>query len=71
MNTNIWVIINSIGNYMENIVVWDGDGNKWTPPNGTYATKMEDVDFSIINENPENEDLNEFVRLKKYGHAII
>ena len=56
---------------MENIVVWDGDGNKWTPPNGTYATKMEDVDFSIINENPENEDLNEFVRLKKYGHTIV
>jgi hypothetical protein len=68
---NIWVIINDIGNYIENIVVWNGDETEWTPPEGTSAVKMEDVDFSIINENPENQDLNDFVKLKKYGHTII
>jgi hypothetical protein len=68
---NTWAIINSIGNYMENIVVWDGDENKWTPPEGTSAVKMEDVDFLSINENPENQGINDFVKLKKYGHTII
>jgi len=68
---NTWAIINSIGNYIENIIVWDGDVNKWTPPQGTSAVKMEDVDFSTINENPDNLEINDFVKLKKYGHTII
>lgn len=68
---NTWAIINSIGNYIENIIVWDGDVNKWNPPQGTSAIKMEDVDFLSINENPENQGINDFVKLKKYGHTII
>lgn len=68
---NTWAIINNIGNYIENIIVWDGDVNKWTPPQGTSAVKMEDVDFSTINENPQNSDINDFVKLKKYGHTIV
>jgi hypothetical protein len=71
MNTNTWMIINNIGNYIENIIVWDGDVNKWTPPQGTSAVKIEDVDFSTINDNPDNPEINEFVKLKKYGHTII
>lgn len=65
------MIINSIGNYIENIIVWDGDVNKWTPPQGTSAVKIEDVDFSTINDNPDNLEINDFVKLKKYGHTII
>jgi hypothetical protein len=71
MNTNTWMIINNIGNYIENIIVWDGDVNKWTPPQGTSAVKIEDVDFSTINDNPDNLEINDFVKLKKYGHTII
>ena len=48
------MIINNIGNYIENLIVWDGDENKWTPPNGTYAVKIEDIDYSAINERPED-----------------
>lgn len=66
-----WAIINNIGNYIENIVVWNGDETEWIPPNGTSAVKMEDVDYSTINENPENSGINDFVKLKKYGHTII
>jgi hypothetical protein len=47
------VIINSAENCIENFIVWDGDENKWTPPNGTYAVKIEDIDYSTINERPE------------------
>jgi hypothetical protein len=65
------MIINNIGNYIENIIVWDGDVNKWTPPQGTSAVKIEDVDFSTINDNPDNLEINDFVKLKKYGHTII
>jgi hypothetical protein len=65
------MIINSIGNYIENIIVWNGDENEWTPPEGTFVSKIEDVDFSTINDNPDNPEINEFVKLKKYGHTII
>jgi hypothetical protein len=65
------MIINSIGNYIENIIVWNGDENEWTPPEGTFASKIEDVDFSTINDNPDNQEINDFVKLKKYGHTII
>jgi hypothetical protein len=51
---NTWAIINSAENCIENFIVWDGDENKWTPPNGTYAVKIEDINYSTINEKPED-----------------
>lgn len=43
-----------MGNYIENIVVWDGNETEWTPPNESYAVKIEDVNYSTINENPKD-----------------
>ncbi len=68
---NIWAIINDIGNYIENLIVWNGDENEWTPPEGTSVVRIEDIDYSTINENPQNSDINDFVKLKKHGHTII
>jgi hypothetical protein len=49
---NKYVIIDSIGGWFVNIVVWDGNTNVWQPPAGTYAVPATEVDFRSLPNNP-------------------
>jgi hypothetical protein len=51
---NGYAILNESGGWLENLVVWDGDTGKWTPPVGTIAVPVQEIDFSNLPENPNN-----------------
>jgi hypothetical protein len=47
---NQYAIIDEKGGWIVNMVIWDGDIQKWSPPKGTYAVEISKVDFSSIKE---------------------
>ena len=46
---NTYAIIDSNGGWLVNLIIWDGETN-WTPPEGTYAIKLEGIDITILPE---------------------
>lgn len=50
-----YVILDGVGGWLVNLVVWDGDAKNWQPPNGTIAIKASEVNFETL---PQNPDLN-------------
>jgi hypothetical protein len=56
MEIEDWAIINKKENWIEMVVRWDGNPKTWPLPKGTYAVKRSELDYSTINEKPE--DLN-------------
>jgi hypothetical protein len=48
-----YAIINEGGEWLENLVLWDGNITTWQPPEGTIAVPADDVDFSALPESPE------------------
>ena len=59
MEIDDWAIINKEGNWIEMVIRWDGNTETWPLPEGTYAVKRNELDYSTINEKPED------------GHALI
>jgi hypothetical protein len=53
MEIDDWAIINKEGNWIEMVIRWDGNTETWPLPEGTYAVKRKDLDYSTINEKPE------------------
>jgi len=49
---NTYAIIDSNGGWLVNLIIWDGS-TSWTPPEGTYAIKLEDIDIATLPEKPE------------------
>lgn len=47
-----YAIIDKDGGWLINLVVWDGDTNKWTPPDGAIAILANEVNFSKLPVNP-------------------
>ena len=50
---NTYAILDEVGGWLVNTVVWDGDIHKWQPPEGTIAKPADEVDFSTLPEKPE------------------
>jgi hypothetical protein len=50
MEIDDWAIINKEGNFVEMVIRWDGNTETWPLPEGTYAVKRSEVDYSIIKE---------------------
>lgn len=48
MPDNVYAIIDEANSRLINLIVWDGDTNKWQPPEGTVAKKASEVDFSLL-----------------------
>ena len=48
-----YVILNAIGGWVENIIVWDGNLETWQPPKGTIVKLESEVDVETLPEKPE------------------
>jgi hypothetical protein len=55
MEIDDWAIINKEGNFVEMVIRWDGNTETWPLPEGTYAVKRNEADFSKI-KYKEQED---------------
>jgi hypothetical protein len=55
MKIDDWAIINKEGNWIEMVIRWDGNAETWPLPEGTYAVKRNEADFSKI-KYKEQED---------------
>lgn len=49
-----YAILDSVGGWLVNIVVWDGNLENWTPPDGTIAKPADEVDFNSLPPNPNH-----------------
>lgn len=54
MDANTYAILDGQGGWLVNLVVWDGDTQKWQPPQGTVAVLATEVDFSQLPPSPEH-----------------
>lgn len=57
---NRWVILDKIGGWLKNIIVWDGIQN-WTPPENSDVKKESDVDYSQLPESPDSFQLKDII----------
>jgi hypothetical protein len=53
MQIDDWLIVNSETHEVEMGIRWDGNTETWPLPEGTYAVKRKDLDYSTINEKPQ------------------
>jgi hypothetical protein len=56
MEIDDWAIINKEGNWIEMVIRWDGNTETWPLPEGTYAVKRSEVDYSIIKEKQQEDE---------------
>jgi hypothetical protein len=54
---NNYAILDKENGWLVNIVVWDGDTEKWNPPDGTIAVNVNEIDFSTLPVNPNQVEL--------------
>ena len=50
---NRYAILDAVGGWLENLIVWDGNLATWQPSRGMIAIPADDVDFSALPERPE------------------
>lgn len=48
-----YAILNEEGGWLENIVVWDGNLEKWQPPIKTIAKPESEIDYQKLPQKPE------------------
>jgi hypothetical protein len=48
-----YAILDQVGGWLLNLVLWDGDESKWKPNQGEIAALASEVDFSSLPEKPE------------------
>jgi hypothetical protein len=53
MQSNKWVILDENEQFL-NLVIWNGDLNKWHPPDGAIAILETDFDFLKLSYNQED-----------------
>jgi hypothetical protein len=56
MEIDDWAIINKEGNWIEMVIRWDGNTETWPLPEGTYAVKRNEADFSKIKYKPQEDE---------------
>jgi hypothetical protein len=50
-----YVILDAVGGWFVNLVLWDGNTETWQPPEGTIARLADEVDFSTLPQNPNEQ----------------
>ena len=56
MDIDDWLIVNSETHEVEMGIRWDGNTETWPLPEGTYAVKRNEVDFSKIKYKPQEDE---------------
>lgn len=49
-----YAILDEVGGWLVNLVVWDGNLETWQPPVGTIGKLASEVDFAVLPERPED-----------------
>jgi hypothetical protein len=47
-----YAILDEVGGWLVNLVIWDGNTSTWQPPEGTIAKLASEVDFNNLPKNP-------------------
>jgi hypothetical protein len=53
--TEKYAILDQAAGHLVNVVLWDGDLSKWTPPTGTTAVRLADIDLATLPPAPAPE----------------
>jgi hypothetical protein len=53
---NHYAILDEQGGWLVNLVVWDGNVQTWSPPVGTIAKLVSEVDFNNLPQKPEESE---------------
>jgi hypothetical protein len=53
--TEKYAILDQAAGHLVNVVLWDGDTAKWTPPAGTTAVRLADIDLATLPVAPAPE----------------
>jgi len=53
--TEKYAILDQAAGHLVNVVLWDGDTAKWTPPAGTSAVRLTDIDLATLPPAPQPE----------------
>lgn len=48
-----YALIDAVGGWLVNLVLWDGLPESWSPPPGTIAVPADEVDFPSLPQPPE------------------
>jgi hypothetical protein len=56
MEIDDWLIVNSETHEVEMGIRWDGNTETWPLPEGTYAVKRNEADFSKIKYKPQEDE---------------
>jgi len=50
-----YAILDEVGGWLVNLVVWDSNLETWQPPVGTIAKLASEIDFNNLPVNPDNQ----------------
>lgn len=50
-----YAVIDTVGGWLVNLVVWDGNTETWSPPEGTYAIKLDEINITALPSKPSEE----------------
>jgi len=53
--TEKYAILDQAAGHLVNVVLWDGDSAKWTPPTGTSAVRLAEIDLATLPPAPAPE----------------
>lgn len=48
-----YALLDKDGGWIVNIILWDGDTEKWQPPTNTIAVPVSEINFSTLPQPPE------------------
>ena len=50
---NTYALLDKVGGWLVNLILWDGNPETWSPPTGTVAVPADEVDFGSLPQPPE------------------
>ena len=71
MTNKEYLMINKSTNIVENICVWDGNNNTWTPPSDYLMLVAEEVKALIWQAVLDNNKIIDYVLIEKIGIGSI
>jgi hypothetical protein len=69
--TEQYAILDQANGHLVNVVLWDGDTDRWQPPTGTSAVRLADIDLATLPPAPapEAEPITAEEHLRSVGLA--
>lgn len=49
-----YVILDKVGGWLDNVILWDGNLQTWQPPEGTIVKLESEIDYATLPVNPNS-----------------